>query len=146
MECRPAEPSVRLHGRPVTSRTHVTTPWARHLVAVLVGIGLLTSSLDAQPDAVRLQGVRPLTPRLLELANRGYRESPTFRETLDELYSQGTSSSCGAPGLTSSNYDVTADGQRFLMIRDDDIEAETSRQIVLVQAWAAELSRAGLRG
>jgi hypothetical protein len=60
-------------------------------------------------------------------------------------YSHGMSSSCGAPGLTSSNYDVTADGQRFLMIRDDDIESEISRQIVLVQGWAAELSRLSVR-
>jgi hypothetical protein len=56
-------------------------------------------------------------------------------------YSHGMSSSCGAPGLTSSNYDVTADGRRFLMIRDDDIESETSREIVLVQGWADELRR-----
>jgi serine/threonine-protein kinase len=56
-------------------------------------------------------------------------------------YSHGASSSCGAPGLTASNYDVTADGRRFLMIRDDDVEAETSREIVVVQRWAAELTR-----
>ena len=56
-------------------------------------------------------------------------------------YSHGMSSSCGAPGLTSSNYDVTADGQRFLMVRDDDIEKEGSREIILVQGWAGELSR-----
>jgi len=51
------------------------------------------------------------------------------------------SSSCGAPGLTSSNYDVSADGQRFLMVRDDDVQSERSSQIVLVQAWAGELGR-----
>lgn len=56
-------------------------------------------------------------------------------------YSHGASSSCGAPALTSSNYHVTADGRRFLMIRDDDIEAETSRQIIVVQRWADELPR-----
>ncbi|MGH7553418.1 MAG: hypothetical protein ACREMQ_10390, partial [Longimicrobiales bacterium] len=61
------------------------------------------------------------------------------------IYSQGMSSSCGAPGLTSSNYDVTADGLRFLMIQDDDIELETSRQMVLVQGWADELSRVSAR-
>jgi serine/threonine-protein kinase len=60
-------------------------------------------------------------------------------------YSHGMSSSCGAPGLTSSNYDVTADGQRFLMVRDDDIEKETSREIILVQGWAGELSRLSAR-
>jgi serine/threonine-protein kinase len=60
-------------------------------------------------------------------------------------YSHGMSSSCGAPGLSSSNYDVTADGQRFLMIRDDDIESETSREIVLVQGWADEVRRLAAR-
>jgi len=56
-------------------------------------------------------------------------------------YSHGMSSSCGAPGLTSSNYDVTADGQRFLMIKDDDQDSATSKQIVVVQAWSDELNR-----
>ncbi len=55
------------------------------------------------------------------------------------------SSSCGAPGLTSSNYDVTADGQRFLMVRDDDVQKEASREIILVQGWAGELSRLSAR-
>jgi eukaryotic-like serine/threonine-protein kinase len=56
-------------------------------------------------------------------------------------YSHGMSSSCGAPGATSSNYDVTADGNRFLMIKDDDQDRATSKQIVVVQGWADELSR-----
>jgi serine/threonine protein kinase len=60
-------------------------------------------------------------------------------------YSHGMSSSCGTPGLTSSNYDVTADGQRFLMVRDDDIEKESSREMILVQGWAGELSRLSAR-
>jgi hypothetical protein len=51
------------------------------------------------------------------------------------------SSSCGAPGLTSSNYDVTPDGQRFLMIEDADQDSATSRQIVVVQGWADEVTR-----
>ncbi len=51
------------------------------------------------------------------------------------------SSSCGPPGMTSSNYDVTGDGHRFLMIRDDDQDAATSRQIVVVLGWADGLSR-----
>jgi hypothetical protein len=51
------------------------------------------------------------------------------------------STSCGAPGFSSSNYDVTADGQRFLMIKDDDQDAATSTQIVIALGWADELSR-----
>jgi hypothetical protein len=60
-------------------------------------------------------------------------------------YSHGMSSSCGGPGLTSSNYDVTADGQRFLMVRDDDVASESAREIVLVQGWADEVSRRAAR-
>jgi dipeptidyl aminopeptidase/acylaminoacyl peptidase len=56
-------------------------------------------------------------------------------------YSHGMSSSCGAPGATSSNYDVTADGKRFLMIKDDDQDRATSKQIIVVQGWADEVSR-----
>jgi serine/threonine-protein kinase len=56
-------------------------------------------------------------------------------------YSHGMSSSCGPPGPTSSNYDVTADGRRFLMIKDADQDAAVSRQIVVVLGWADELGR-----
>ena len=60
-------------------------------------------------------------------------------------YSHGMSSSCGAAGATSSNYDVTADGRRFLMIKDDDRDRVTSKEIVVVQGWADEVSRPGGR-
>src|SRR5882762_11937504 len=56
-------------------------------------------------------------------------------------YSHGMSSSCGAPGATSSNYDVTADGNRFLMIKDEDRDRVTSKEIVVVQGWADEVRR-----
>jgi serine/threonine-protein kinase len=54
-------------------------------------------------------------------------------------YSHGMSSSCGPPGVSSSNYDVAADGQHFLMIKDEDQDAATSKQIVVVLGWADEL-------
>ena len=54
-------------------------------------------------------------------------------------YSPGMSTSCGAPGLTSSNYDVTPDGQRFLMIRDEDDVTSTSSTVVLVIGFAREM-------
>jgi hypothetical protein len=38
-------------------------------------------------------------------------------------------------GATSSNFDVTADGKRFLMIKDDDQDSATSKQIVVVLGW-----------
>jgi serine/threonine-protein kinase len=56
-------------------------------------------------------------------------------------YSHGMSTSCGPPGLTSSNYDVTPDGKRFLMINDEDQDSATSRQIIVVLSWADELNR-----
>jgi hypothetical protein len=40
-----------------------------------------------------------------------------------------------------SNYDVTADGKRFLMIKDKDQDSATSKQIVVVLGWADEVSR-----
>jgi serine/threonine-protein kinase len=60
-------------------------------------------------------------------------------------YSHGMSSSCGAPGLTSSNYDVTPDGMRFLMVKDDDVEKEAAREFILVQGWGGELTRLSTR-
>jgi serine/threonine-protein kinase len=56
-------------------------------------------------------------------------------------YSHGMSTSCGPPGATSSNYDVTADGQRFLMIKDDAPDSAISRQIIVVLSWADEVKR-----
>jgi Tol biopolymer transport system component len=56
-------------------------------------------------------------------------------------YSHGMSTSCGPPGATSSNYDVTADGQRFLMIKDEAPDTAVSKEIVVVLGWADEVSR-----
>ena len=56
-------------------------------------------------------------------------------------YSHGMSSSCGPPGVSSSNYDVTADGQRFLMIKDDESDVGAT-SIVVVLNWAEEMKRA----
>jgi len=55
-------------------------------------------------------------------------------------YSHGTSSSCGPPGASSANYDVTGDGQRFLMVKDLDQDAISTR-IVVVLNFAEELKR-----
>ncbi len=56
------------------------------------------------------------------------------------LYSEGSGSSCGMPSSTAENYDVTADGQKFLMVRDDDANV-MSKQIVVVMNWAEEVKR-----
>lgn len=55
-------------------------------------------------------------------------------------YSHGMSNSCGMPGATSANYDVTPDGKRFLMIKDVDQDAASTR-IVVVLNFAEELKR-----
>jgi Tol biopolymer transport system component len=55
-------------------------------------------------------------------------------------YSHGMSSSCGAPGVTSFNYDVTPDGQRFLMVKDSHQDVASNR-IVVVLNWFEELKR-----
>jgi serine/threonine-protein kinase len=56
-------------------------------------------------------------------------------------YTEGSGSSCGMGGVTASNYDVTPDGQRFLVVRDDD-KAVRAKQIVVVLNWAQELQNA----
>ena len=56
-------------------------------------------------------------------------------------YSHGMSASCGPAGATSSNYDVTADGQRFLMVKDE-AAGTRSTQLVVVLGWADEVTRA----
>lgn len=72
--------------------------------------------------------------------------SPTFssgrpRMLWQSRYSHGMSTSCGPAGATSSNYDVTADGKRFLMIKDEAPDTALSKQIVVVLGWADELRR-----
>jgi serine/threonine-protein kinase len=68
--------------------------------------------------------------------------SPEFkagppRQLWEGTYSHGTGSSCGMPWVGSSNYDVSADGQRFLMVREDG-PADASR-IIVVLNWAEEV-------
>ncbi len=48
------------------------------------------------------------------------------------------SSSCGPPGPTFTNYEVTAGGKRFLMIQDKDQDV-VGRQLTVVLNWAAKL-------
>jgi len=72
--------------------------------------------------------------------------APTFRAGRPQVlweghYSHGMSTSCGPPGPTSSNYDVTADGKRFLMVKDEAPDTAVSKQIVVVLGWADEVTR-----
>jgi dipeptidyl aminopeptidase/acylaminoacyl peptidase len=55
-------------------------------------------------------------------------------------YLAGVGSSCGMAGPTSSNYDVTADGQRFLMIKDTSAAAEC-KLLRIVSNWSNDLQK-----
>lgn len=70
--------------------------------------------------------------------------APVFRASKPQMlwegkYSHGMSSSCGPAGTSEGNYDVTSDGQRFLMIRDLDEDARSTR-IIVVLNFAEELT------
>lgn len=74
--------------------------------------------------------------------------TPTFsagraQELWKGHYSPGMSSSCGGPGLTSSNYDVTPDGQHFLMIKDDDQDSVTSDRLIVSPGMGRRGAQAG---
>ncbi len=56
-------------------------------------------------------------------------------------YMLGCGSSCGMPGVASANYDVTADGQRFVMIEDNDQDA-VARQVNVILNFAEVIKRA----
>jgi serine/threonine protein kinase/Tol biopolymer transport system component len=51
-------------------------------------------------------------------------------------YLAGVGSSCGMAGPTSANYDVTSDGQRFLMIKDESPQT-TCKLLRFVPNWSA---------
>jgi serine/threonine-protein kinase len=69
--------------------------------------------------------------------------SPQFKASAPQqlweaTYARGSAASCGMPGVSSSNYDVTADGQRFLMVRDED-QSMASTKIVVVLNWVEQV-------
>jgi dipeptidyl aminopeptidase/acylaminoacyl peptidase len=47
----------------------------------------------------------------------------------------------GGEGTSMRQYDVTADGQRFLMMKDDVRDTEAASPIIVVQNWFEELKR-----
>ena len=64
------------------------------------------------------------------------------RELWTRHLMHGSGASCGMPGVASANYDVTADGDRFVMIEDKDQDA-VAHQINVVLNFGDELKRAG---
>ena len=55
-------------------------------------------------------------------------------------YARGLSSACGGAGPTNSNYDVSPDGQRFLMIQEEEASL-IATQIHVLPNWSEELKR-----
>jgi eukaryotic-like serine/threonine-protein kinase len=53
-------------------------------------------------------------------------------------YYEGTGASCEMGGPSAANYDVSADGQRFLMVRDTTSDIAGTR-VVVVLNWSEEL-------
>jgi eukaryotic-like serine/threonine-protein kinase len=53
-------------------------------------------------------------------------------------YSAGNGASCGMPGVSSSNYDVTPDGQRFLVVKEQAGAVDGTRAVVVLN-WSDQL-------
>lgn len=62
-----------------------------------------------------------------------------------DSYSAGNGASCGMPGVSSSNYDVTSDGQRFLMVKEQSGSIDGTK-VVVVLNWANTLKDAARAG
>ena len=62
--------------------------------------------------------------------------SPTFSAGRPDLVFDGP---YAVGGSTGPSYDIAADGQRFLMIKDQAAAATESTQIIVVQNWFEEL-------
>jgi hypothetical protein len=68
--------------------------------------------------------------------------SPDFHASAPHLlwegsYAAGSGSSCGMPGVNASSYDVTADGRRFLMVKEEEVNPAT--KVVVVLNFAEEI-------
>jgi eukaryotic-like serine/threonine-protein kinase len=81
------------------------------------------------------------TMMVVSYAGSGDFKPSAPRRLWEGAYSAGTGASCGMPGVSSSNYDVTADGQRFLMVKDESGAIEGTQAVVILN-WTDELKRA----
>ena len=72
-----------------------------------------------------------------------YRSSSEFRPSPAKRlfrwqYSAGNGASCGMPGVSSSNYDVTPDGQQFLVVKEQAGAFDGTRAVVVLN-WSDQL-------
>jgi hypothetical protein len=75
---------------------------------------------------------------VVDISYRGSLEASKPRVLWRGNYLAGAGSSCGMAGPTSANYDVTPDGERFLMIEDTSPNA-ASELLRAVSNWSLEL-------
>jgi dipeptidyl aminopeptidase/acylaminoacyl peptidase len=80
--------------------------------------------------------------QMMAVAVSGSAAAPFATPTVlwEARYLAGVGSSCGMSGPTSANYDVTADGQRFLMIEDKS-EVLQCKLLHVVTNWSRSLLR-----
>ena len=72
-----------------------------------------------------------------------YTSSSRFRASAPKRlwgwqYSAGNGASCGMPGVSSSNYDVTPDGQRFLVVKEQAGSIDSTKAVVVLN-WSEQL-------
>jgi eukaryotic-like serine/threonine-protein kinase len=76
-----------------------------------------------------------------------YTSSSEFRASAPKRlwrwqYSAGNGASCGMPGVSSSNYDVTPDGQRFLVVKEQAGSLDGTKAVVVLN-WSDQLKSRG---
>lgn len=78
---------------------------------------------------------------VVSVATTGSELRPSAPRLLWEgAYLAGNGASCEMPGPGASNYDVTPDGERFLMVRDDSsVSTSVGTRIVVVLNFAEEV-------
>jgi serine/threonine-protein kinase len=119
-------PEVFVQAYPSGPRIQISTDggtdpvWARNGKELFYRNGNKMMVVD-----VTLQPFRPGKPRVL----------------WEGEYAHGLSSSCGPAGPSSSNYDVTPDGKRFIMIKEQESPELVSTRVQVVLNWPAELKR-----
>jgi len=73
--------------------------------------------------------------------------SSQFRASAPKLlwkwqYSAGNGASCGMPGVSSSNYDVSPDGQRFLVVKEQTGPVDGTKAVVVLN-WSDHVKSLG---
>lgn len=119
-------PEIFVQAYPSGPRIQISTDggtdpvWARNGRELFYRNGNMMMVVD-----VTLQPFRPGKPRILWEGD----------------YAHGLSSFCGPAGPSSSNYDVTPDGQRFLMVKEQESAELVSTRVHVVLHWPEELKR-----